>query len=86
MGKIIMQNVLPQGGHIDEVKSDIILLIYALNKNIKVNLAHAFVRNLMGGKSNIGYRMVLTKVFKKVKIDLKSKDLCKYKGDFNKIL
>ena len=49
-----------------------------------MNLAHAFVRNLMGGKSNIKYRMVLTKVFKKVKIDLKSKAPGKYKGDFNK--
>jgi len=38
----------------------------------------------MRGKSNIGYWIVLTKVFKKVKIDLKSKAPGKYKGDFNK--
>jgi len=38
-----MHNVLPQGGRFDEVNSDAILLLYALKKNIKVNLAHAFV-------------------------------------------
>jgi len=55
MAKIIMHKVLLQGGHFDEIKSDAILLLYALKKNITENLAHAFVRNLMGGKSNIGY-------------------------------
>jgi len=57
-----MHNVFPQGGQFDEVKSDAIFLLYALKKNIKVNLAYSFVRNLMGGKRNIGYGMVLTKV------------------------
>jgi len=58
--------------------------LYALKKNIKVNIAHAFVSNLMGGKSKIGYEMVLTKALKKVKIDLKSNTPCIYKEDFNK--
>jgi len=62
----------------------IYFFLYALQKNIRVNLTHASVRNLMRGKSNIGCGMVLTKVFKKVKIDLKSKTPDKHKGDFNK--
>ena len=68
-----MHNVLPQERHLDEVRSDAILLLYTLKKKIKVNLPHAFVRNLMGGKSNIGCGMVLIKIFKKVRIDVKSK-------------
>ena len=39
----------------------------------------------MGGESNIGYDMVLTKIFKKVKIDVKSKAPRKHKGDFNHV-
>ena len=66
------------------MKSDDILFLYARQKNIRVNLTHASVRNLMRGKSNIGCGMVLTKVFKKVNIDLKSKTPDKHKGDFNK--
>jgi len=30
MAKIIVHNVLPQGGYFDEAKSDAILLLYAL--------------------------------------------------------
>ena len=76
-------NVLPQENS-DEVKGDAILLLYVFKKNIKVNLTHAFAKNLMRGKSNVSYEMVLTKVFKKGKINLKSKAPGKYKGDFNK--
>jgi len=92
--KIILHNVVPQGGHFDDVpqgghfddvKTDVTLLIYALVKKIKVNLAHAFVRNLMEGKSNMGYAMILTKIFKKVKIDVISKVPRKYKGGFDLI-
>jgi len=42
-----------------------------------------FVHNLMEGKSNMGYGMVLTEIFKKVKIDVRSKVLGMYKGDFD---
>ena len=73
MTEIIMHNVLTQEGHFDKVKSDSILLLYALKKKMKVNIEHAFVRNLMGDKGNIEYRMMLTKVFKMIDIDLKSK-------------
>jgi len=50
----------------------------------KVNLASAFMRNLLGDRRNIGYGIVLTKVLKKVKTDFKSKAPGKCKGDFNK--
>ena len=42
MAKIIMHNVLHQGGHFDDLKSDVILLLYDLKKNIKLNFTHAF--------------------------------------------
>ena len=81
LAKIILHNVLPQRGHFDEVKGDAILLLYALMKKIKVNFAHAFVCNLVEGKSIMGYEVILIKFFKKVKINVKSKVPGEYKGD-----
>ena len=87
---IISNNIIPRGGHRDEISFTDLYLIFCLLEGIRTNLPFLILHKMADGNNvardpNLPYGMALTRIFRYFKVNLDDEtEISPPKSDYNK--